>query len=389
MNPRLTQAIDKLATPACAYIYDLAVLTNRIGQLKTALGTNTTLLYAVKANSHPAMVEQAARTADGLEVASEGELRAAQAAKPARIVFSGPAKTDAALETAVRSPVPVVVNVESRHELLRLNHLARRLDRRADIALRVNRRAAVPGGSHQMTGTATPFGIDVDQLHATIDLASTLPAVNLTGLHLHAVSNNLDATSHAQFVAKSLRFATDLADRHGLAFDTVNLGGGLGVDPQGRESFNLADFGRRLRRINSGSVTMVFEIGRWLAAPCGHYVTQVIDIKRNHGRDFVVVRGGTHHFRLPAAWGYSHPAAVHPVESWPYPWQRPGVENGLVDITGELCTPRDVLARGVPVKRVRVGDLLVFSGTGAYGWDISHHDFLSHQHPEFVVLPPG
>lgn len=387
MNPRIAQAIDALTTPVCAYIYDLAVFTERIHRLKDALGANTRLLYAMKANSHPALVKQAAAHADGLEVASEGELRAAQAAQPAHIAFSGPAKTDTALTAAIHSPIPVVINVESRHELLRINRLAEQADRTADIALRVNRRAAVPGGSHQMTGTATPFGIDVDQLADIIDLTATMPRVNLTGLHLHAVSNNLDSTAHAQFVAKSLRFAAGIADRHRLRFDTVNLGGGLGIDPQGRETFNLDDFGKRLRRLGTTAPTMVFEVGRWLAAPCGHYVTQIIDIKRNHGRNFAVIRGGTHHFRLPAAWGYSHPAAVVPVEDWPYPWPRPMVEDGLVDVTGELCTPRDVMARAVPVRRIRVGDLLVFSGTGGYGWDISHHDFLSHAHPQFVVLP--
>jgi diaminopimelate decarboxylase len=38
------------------------------------------------------------------------------------------------------------------------------------------------------------------------------------------------------------------------------------------------------------------------------------------------------------------------------------------------------------VDRLRVGDLLVFGQAGAYGWDISHHAFLRHPPPEFVVL---
>ena len=57
-----------------------------------------------------------------------------------------------------------------------------------------------------------------------------------------------------------------------------------------------------------------------------------------------------------------------------------------VTVAGELCTPKDVLARDVPVARLRAGDILVFTLAGAYGWDISHHDFLSHPHPEHVFL---
>ena len=43
----------------------------------------------------------------------------------------------------------------------------------------------------------------------------------------------------------------------------------------------------------------------------------------------------------------------------------------------------------VVLDRVRAGDVLVFSHAGAYGWEISHHDFLSHLHPEHVFLGAG
>jgi len=77
---------------------------------------------------------------------------------------------------------------------------------------------------------------------------------------------------------------------------------------------------------------------------------------------------------------------VVPVDTWAQPYDRPEVRDVVVDAVGELCTPRDVLAREQPVERLRGGDLLVFSRTGAYGWDISHHEFLRHDPPEFVVL---
>jgi diaminopimelate decarboxylase len=57
-----------------------------------------------------------------------------------------------------------------------------------------------------------------------------------------------------------------------------------------------------------------------------------------------------------------------------------------VTVTGELCTPKDVLARDVRVESLRAGDLLWFHSAGAYGWSISHHDFLSHPHPRHLFL---
>ncbi|GAA4895079.1 diaminopimelate decarboxylase [Stackebrandtia albiflava] len=387
MNPHITHAITTLTTPVCAYIYDLHTLRQRIRHTRAALPPHARLLYAMKANSHPAIVTEAAHTADGIEVSSGGELDIAIAAAPRHIAFSGPAKTDHALTTAITHPTPVTINAESTHELRRIDHIAAHTGHTAHVALRVNRRATTPGGSHRMTGTPTPFGIDVTGLPDAIAITRRLPHIHLTGLHLHAVSNNLDATAHADFVTRSLRWAHHTARRHDIHLDTVNLGGGIGVDPTGHRTFDLTAFGRRMRRIRTDT-TVVFELGRHLTADTGWYVTEVIDLKRNHGRHFAVIRGGTHHFRLPAAWGYSHPVRVHPVDAWPYPWPRPEVTDTRVDVGGELCTPRDVLARSVPVTRLRVGDLLVFPGTGAYGWDISHHDFLHHPHPQVVVLPP-
>ncbi len=112
----------------------------------------------------------------------------------------------------------------------------------------------------------------------------------------------------------------------------------------------------------------------------------MVDLKRTHGRWFAVLRGGTHHFRLPAAWRYSHPFEVLPVEQWPHPYPRPEVRDVAVDAVGELCTPRDVLTREQRVDRLRVGDVLVFGNAGGYGWDISHHEFLRHPHPQMLVV---
>ena len=74
------------------------------------------------------------------------------------------------------------------------------------------------------------------------------------------------------------------------------------------------------------------------------------------------------------------------MEEWPYPFARPGVRHGPVTVAGELCSPKDVLARDVVVDELRAGDLLWFHHTGAYGWAISHHDFGTHPHPRQVFL---
>jgi diaminopimelate decarboxylase len=56
-----------------------------------------------------------------------------------------------------------------------------------------------------------------------------------------------------------------------------------------------------------------------------------------------------------------------------------------VTIAGQLCTPKDVLARQVRVSRQRAGDLVAFGLAGAYARNISHHGFLMHPPLRFIT----
>ena len=372
-------ALRRAGRPVCAYVYDTGVLRRQACAVRHALPPGAQLLYAVKANGHPAVVKALASTVDGLEVASGGELELARRAGVRRVAFGGPAKTDAELASAVEAGA--TVNLES---LLEIRRLAARagVGWPVRVALRVNRAAAALPGSHQMTGTPTPFGIDEAQLGEAVALVREEPALDLVGFHLHAVSNNLDAVAHGAFVTEAVEWSRRTAARYGVRLREVNVGGGFGVDYVGDGRFDL----EKLRATLPTGAPLVFELGRYLTAPAGWYAAEVLDLKRTHGRWFAVLRGGTHHFRLPAAWRYSHPFQVLPVERWGHPYPRPEVRDVAVDAVGELCTPRDVLTRDQRVDRLRVGDVLVFGNAGGYGWDISHHDFLRHPHPQVLLV---
>lgn len=388
---RVRDALLSLRQPRCGYVYDRATLVRTAGLVRAALPSGSTLLYAMKANGHPDVLAALAGVVDGFEVASGGELALARIARAGlgsatQIVFGGPGKTEGELEAAVESDA--TVNVESLLELRRLAVAAEAAGARVRTALRVNRADAGLPGTHRMTGTPTPFGIDSAQVGEAVELANGHPSLRLIGFGLHAVSNNLDADAHAEFVAEAVRWSVAAADRYGISLKSVNVGGGFGIDYAGTGQFDLSVLADGLVKATNElppGARLVFELGRYLAADAGWYAAEVVDLKQTHGRWFAVLRGGTHHFRLPAAWGYSHPFTVIPVSAWARPYDRPEVRDVVLDVVGELCTPRDVLARDQRVDRLRVGDLVVFARTGAYGWDISHHDFLRHDPPAFLI----
>jgi diaminopimelate decarboxylase len=389
---RLRSALAEATQPLCAYVYDLEALRRHSEAVVAALPPECELFYAVKANSEQPILQTLASRVAGFEVSSGGELAWVREHFPrVPVIFSGPGKTDAELRLALESDVEAI-HVESANELQRLAWLAEAAGRTAPVLLRVN--LSLPGiaaTTLMMGGKPTAFGIPEDQLPACLAALQTLPALRLRGFHFHLLSHQLDARAHVELISGCVDQVERWCDAYGLRIDHINVGGGIGVNyRQPTQQFDLAGFAAGLRQLRAARPRMPrlrFECGRYITASCGYYAMQVLDLKYAFGRNYVIGRGGTHHFRTPYAQGHSHPFEVLPVEDWPYPWARPQLLGAIVNVVGQLCTPKDLLAFDAPVGRVRVGDLLVFPYAGAYAWHISHHDFLRHPHPQQWYLP--
>ncbi|MEU0939452.1 MULTISPECIES: type III PLP-dependent enzyme [unclassified Embleya] len=397
ITPAVRTRVTHLATAELpAYIHDLGALRAHVAAVRAALPARVELYYAVKANPAPEILAALAAEVSGYEVSSGGELAHVLARQPAvPVAFGGPGKTVDELIAALRAGVGRF-HVESRHELHQLVALAARFrpERDVDVLLRVNLPLGpdlLRGAALTMGGGSGPFGMDPAEVEDCLRLLAGPDAgrARLRGIHTHPASG-LDADTALTVAERVLTWTRDVAARHRIALSEVNIGGGMAVDyadPAAR--FDWTRFGAGLARLvaDHPDLTVRIEPGRALTAYCGWYATEVLDLKHSHGRTFAVLRGGTHHLRTPAAKGHDQPCTIVPSTiPWPYPWPRPEVHDTELTLTGQLCTPKDVFARHRPVARLRVGDRVVFALTGAYAWNISHHDFLMHPHPTFHYL---
>lgn len=375
-----------------AYLYDLAALRTHAAAVRSALPARVELYYAAKANPEPEILAALGPYVDGYEVSSGGELAHVAKAVPGRpLAFGGPGKTPDEVTAALEQGVERF-HVESVHELRMLGELARRAGRRVGVLARVNlplSDGSLAGSSLAMGGRPTPFGMDPEQALEVVRALTdgTYPHLELRGVHAHLASG-LEAPEQLAVAEAIVAWATGL----GVPVAEVNVGGGMHVDyaDPGRR-FDWAAYGEGLARLTAAhpGLTLRIEPGRALTAYCGWYATEVLDVKGSHGEEFGVVRGGTHHLRTPATKGHDQPCSVLTVEDWPHPWPRPAAEDEHVTLAGQLCTPKDVLARRVPAAGLRAGDRVVFALAGAYAWNISHHDFLMHPRPGFHFLDAG
>lgn len=377
ITPSVRAYVDGLSSDELpAYVYDLAGLRTHVAGIRAALPAGVELWYAAKANPAEPVLRALADTVEGIEVASGGELAHVRSTLPSiPIAFGGPAKTDAELDAAVGLHR---VHVESQHELRRLGVAAARHRAPVHVLLRLNPPLAVGASALAMGGGQ--FGIDPADLPCCLDVIRRDPWLRLSGIHTHLASG-LTAADQAALAHRIVDWVRTLP----IPVAEVNIGGGMGVDYRNpAERFDWPAFGAALRDVATPDVrTLRIEPGRAVTAYCGWYVATVADVKRSRGKAFALVHGGTHHLRTPVAKGHDQPFDVLPVDCWDWPWPRPSVSGEPITIAGQLCTPKDVLARDVFVTRLRAGDRVAFGLAGAYAWNISHQDFLMHPRPAF------
>lgn len=405
MKTSVQQALDVIQRennePICAYIYDLAGMQEQVRGMLQTMPRNTKLFYAIKANPDPRIIEALLPLVKGFEVASIGELLKVRAvSQEVPILFGGPGKKESELKLAIEHNVSYI-HVESLLELRRIIVIAKEREQQKPevrVLLRINLRSNIlPQTKIVMGGGPSPFGIDEESVDEAMELIRVEGAgsVRLCGFHFHSLSNNMDARLHAEMIELYLQKVEHWQQQYNLQVDVVNAGGGFGVTYDGSPGFDWSLFTTLLQQSEARNCLatrggeLFFESGRLLVADHGYYATEVTDIKRSHGQMFVILRGGTHHHRLPASWGHNHPFHIVYTDRWKHEFTRPEVRRERAHIVGELCTPKDRMHSDAEIDHLRVGDVIVFEKSGAYAWTISHHDFLGHPHPAFHYLMEG
>ena len=393
MSPSVREALQQVGTPA--YVYDLAEVRRNARRLRAALPGGSHLYYSLKANPHPALLRELRDGGAEPEVCSPGELEAALDAgwPAAAALYTGPGKRDADLAAALRSGVRTF-SVDSPAALDQLDRAAAALGVRARCLLRVNDDQPTPGQRLAMTGVSSQFGADTGWVLAEPARFAGRPHAAVAGLHLYMGTNLVAADDlFAQF-DHSLRTAKRLItvlEAEGAGIEVLDLGGGFGAPfaragtavefPWLRERLT-ALFDDDVPGWREGRPAIAFESGRYLAGTAGTLVTAVLDVKRSHGREIVVLESGINHLGGMSGLRRLPPLVPHLVAVG----RAPAAETVETTVTGPLCTPLDTWARGIPLPRLVPGDLLAVPNTGAYGLHASLLGFLGHPAPAEIVV---
>lgn len=310
---------------------------------------------------------------------------------PDRILFVGPSKSEAELREAIAKQIFLLV-IESEQELLLADRIAGELDKTIEVAVRINPAFDAAGSKLKMGGGARQFGIDEEGIEKVLRRTSRLDHARVTGIHVYLGTRILDY----EVAWKNTRYVFELAQRiresAGIELRVIDFGGGLGVPYfAGEHEFDIEKFGEQFHLFfkdyynSMPPARFIMEVGRYLVAESGIYVTRARYVKKSRGQTFVLVSGGLNHHQATTSIGAlikSH----FPIENL----SKMGLpKDEEVHVCGPLCTPADVLGKSVRMAGVEPGDLLGILKSGAYGLTASPIDFLSHGHPVEVMVYKG
>lgn len=213
------------------------------------------------------------------------------------------------------------------------------------------------------------YGIIIDSAHAHI-------GSGITDVDLYLLSFNIVLDTISQIPK----------------LKQINVGSGFGIKYSPKDK--TLDFELLAKEINGvwkefcedydDTPVLSFEPGRILIAEAGFLLAEVTSIKTTSLYKFIGVNTGFNHLIRPMAFG-----SYHPIYNGSNVGEKGTIES--VVVTGNICESKDIftLENGKPSPRdlpsFKLGDIIVFALTGAYGYSMSNNYNLRPRPAEVLV----
>lgn len=372
------------------YVFDTDEFAKRAAMIRAALdckgGRRIPLCFSIKAN--PFLLHRLPEDLDHVEVCSPGELEIciALGVKPESIIYSGVMKEKCDIERAVSYGAGILTCESIRHATLISEvmleciqegaHEAEFAETKAHVILRLT--------------SGNQFGMSLDDIEYIISHPDEFKGITVMGIHYYSGTQK-SLRKINKDLEKIKSALTGLKEKYGFEPQLVEYGPGLCVEYfedgwQEKEKQSLDEAAEVLREF-AVEYPLGIEMGRFLAASCGKYYTQVKDLKSTGDANYAILDGGIHHLNY---FGQRMAMQVPPIKVYAGEVSENEEKNGVeltelpdTDYTlcGSLCTVADVLVREVKLKKLELGDVLEFGHCGAYSVTEAPALFLSRQLP--------
>lgn len=344
------------------YVYSKSQLVANYKAYQEALeGLNGIIGYAIKANNNLRIVELFRSFGSGAVLVSGNELRLAIKAgmDMSKTILNGNGKTVHELELAIRSGC--LINVDSEFDLEHIVFSSKIVGKTAKVLIRINPDVDPQVHPYVSTGLASSkFGIRNSHLQWFLDRIREEESLSLVGVHCHLGSaiKKVDIFKDAADIM--LGFIEQIKSQGFDSLQYLNIGGGLGIDYErlGAEIPRPKDLINTIRpQLVESGLTIIVEPGRSAVGNAGIFVSEVIGVKTNGSKDFIVVDGSMSELIRPSLYdAYQYISLTEP-----------GGEVKKFDVVGPVCESGDFLGKDRMLPTPDEGAGLAVMDAGAYG----------------------
>ncbi len=394
------------------YIFDKEELYKRIGDIQKMLGEDITLCYAMKAN--PFLVDALKPLVAKFEVCSPGEFAICRRENVdmSSIVLSGVYKKQSDIEYVMDECGGVgVYTVESMEQFNILCCCAKIREITIAVLLRLT--------------SKNQFGLDELEIEQIIENRADYPYIDILGIQYYSGTQKKKVEVNIKELQQLDTFCKRLKNKYDFTVKELEYGPGLMVSYFGEDAYKndykmLQEFLTELEEVKK-NYHITLEMGRYLVATCGIYVSKVVDIKVHSEQQYCIIDGGINHInyygqtmamKIPAyayvkndgtiikAYGLleklrdntkkfniNDNKSSADIEKVNTDDKNSSIDNEKLKwtICGSLCTVADVIVKNLPIGQPDKEDLLFFYNIGAYSVTEGIYLFLSRTLPKIIT----
>jgi len=347
------------------------------------LAPDAKVLYSYKTNCIPGILKELHAVGIGAEVISPYELWLAQqlGVPGDNVVYNGVDKDNESLRRAIAMGV-MSINLDSVGEIERVNAIAREMNKRVRLGVRLALSEKTQFGLNQESGEA---------LAVCQKIAAYSDYCDLTSVHFNVTSNAKSPETHIRCGEQALGFIKHLNDTTGQKITYLDIGGGFGVPtsknmtgseyglyrlfgtpprpPRPQECHDIGDYLAEVvtalkkcaANIGIPMPRLLVEPGRFITSRAEFLLSSVLAIKEKKGDSrFAITDAGRLSITFPCDFEY------HKIHLAQLPEKRNAGEKQLYNIMGRICTSADWMQKNCYLPKLSSGDILATMDAGAY-----------------------
>ena len=368
--------VQKYSTPL--YCYSFKKIKANIDNFKKNFKeVNPLICFSVKSNSNKILLKEIGKMGLGADVVSIGELvRALKSGiRSNKIVFSGVGKTANEIDYAIKKKI-LLINTESKSEILEIEKIAKYQKKTVDIGIRLNPNIDAETLNQISTGKKeNKFGVLEKSFINLVNYCKKSKYLNLKCLSVHIGSQILNIKPYQ----KMLSVLEKIIKKTKYHFEYIDLGGGMGIDyKNNNKELDFIKYSSLIKNFQiKNNSKIIFEPGRSIIGNSGFLISKIVYIKEGHKKDFIILDAAMNDLMRPALYKATH--RIIPIH------KKNNKTKKIYEFVGPICESTDKFLTIKNFQKLYEKDLIAICDVGAYGMSLSSNYNLRPKAMEILI----